>query len=66
MPFEPASGRSISTAEKCRSVPIGEIGGGRERPPFLPPGSGAGALRNSHLRNTPWGSVDSLDGVPDF
>ncbi len=24
-------------------------------PPFLPPGAGAGALRNSHLRNTPWG-----------
>ena len=24
-------------------------------PPFLLPGAGAGALRNSHLRNTPWG-----------
>ena len=24
-------------------------------PPFLLPGSGAGALRNSHLHNTPWG-----------
>ena len=37
------------------AVPIGEIGGGRERPPFLLPGSGTGVLRNSHLRNTPWG-----------
>ena len=24
-------------------------------PPFLLPVSGAGVLRNSHLRNTPWG-----------
>ena len=24
-------------------------------PPFLLPGAGAGVLRNSHLRNTPWG-----------
>ncbi len=24
-------------------------------PPFLPPGAGAGVLRDSHLRNTPWG-----------
>ncbi len=23
-------------------------------PPFLLPGAGAGVLRNSHLRNTPW------------
>ena len=36
-------------------VPNGEFGGGRERPPpFLVPGSGTAALRNSHLRNTPW------------
>ena len=24
-------------------------------PPFLPPSAGAGVLRNSHLRSTPWG-----------
>ena len=24
-------------------------------PPFLLPGAGAGVLRHSHLRNTPWG-----------
>ena len=28
-------------------------------PPFLPPGSGPAALRNSHLRNTPGGSLPS-------
>ncbi len=26
-------------------------------PPFLLPGAGAGALRNSHLHNTPWGGA---------
>ncbi len=36
------------------AVPIGELGGGRERPPFLLPGSGTAVLRNSHLRNTAW------------
>ena len=36
-------------------VPLGEIEGGRERPPFLLPGSGTAALRKSHLPNTPWG-----------
>ena len=37
------------------AVPLGEIGGGRERPPLFLPGAGAGVLRNSHLRNTPRG-----------
>ena len=36
-------------------MPLREIGGGRERPPLLLPGAGAGVLRNSHLRNTPSG-----------
>ena len=26
-------------------------------PPFLLPGAGAGVLRDSHLRNTPWGGA---------
>ncbi len=29
-------------------------------PPFLLPVSGTGALRNSHLRNTPWGGRSRL------
>ena len=28
-------------------------------PPFLVTGAGTGALRNSHLRNTPWGALPS-------
>ena len=32
-------------------------------PPFLLPGSGTGALRNSHLHNTPWG-VATVSIVP--
>ena len=30
-------------------------------PPFLLPGAGAGALRNSHLRNAPWGGRSRLN-----
>ena len=38
------------------AVLLGEIGGGRERPPpFLLPGSGTAALRKSHLRNAAGG-----------
>lgn len=37
------------------SVPLGEFGSGRERPPFFLPVAGTAALRNLHLRNTPWG-----------
>ena len=47
--------QSVTTLFPASPCPIGEIGGGRERPPFLLPGAGAGALRNSHLHNTPWG-----------
>ena len=30
-------------------------------PPFLLPGAGAGVLRHSHLRNTPWGGRSRLN-----
>ena len=47
--------QSVTAPLPATGWPLGEIGGGRERPPFLLPGAGAGVLRNSHLRNTPGG-----------
>ena len=43
---------------RCRSG-RSEVDG--SDPPFLLPGSGTGALCNSHLRNTPWGGRSRLN-----
>ena len=36
------------------AVPNGEFGGGRERPPFLPPGSALWGQDNVHWRAIAW------------
>ena len=57
---DPFPFQSVTAPNPGSAVPLREIGGGRERPPFLVPGSGTGALRNSHLRNAPWGGRSRL------